>query len=61
MKKRMIMMISRNGIRVLFRCYRLPDYGKRCMERDDGERCMKCKYCKAEMPGYDAARLLHKV
>ena len=60
MKKRMVMTISRNGIGVLFRCCHLPDYGKRCKERDDGNRCMKCKYCKAEMSGYDAGRLLHK-
>lgn len=60
MKRRMTMVVSRNGIGVLFRCFRLPDYGKRCKERDDGDHCMKCKYCKAEMSGFDATRLLNK-
>lgn len=60
MKKRMAMMVSRNGVGVRFACYRLPDYGRRCKERDDGDHCMRCKYCKAEMAGRDAARLLRK-
>ena len=59
MKRRMTIVVSRNGIGILFRCFRLPDYGKRCDERDDGDHCMKCKYCKAELSGFDATRLLN--
>ena len=59
MKRRMTMIVSRNGIGILFKCFRLPDYGKRCNERDDGDHCMRCKYCKAELSGFDAIRLLN--
>ena len=60
MKKQMTMIVSRNGIGVHYTCYHLPDYGRRCKERDDGAICMKCKYCKAEMSAFDATRLLNR-
>ena len=59
MKKPMVLAISRNGIGILYKCYRLPDKGRKCKEGDGGSRCMKCKYCKAEMSGFDATRLLN--
>ena len=59
MRSRMCMTISRNGIGILYKCYKLPGYGKKCPDRDDGDYCMKCKYCKAEMSGYDATKLLN--
>ena len=60
MKTRMVLAISRNEISVTYRCCKLPGYGRKCIERDDGYRCMRCRYCKAEMSGYDATRLLNK-
>lgn len=56
--KRMIIAISRNGISVTYKCYKLPGYGWRCQARDDGHICMRCKYCKAEMTAYNATKLL---
>ena len=61
MKKRMIIATSHMGISVTYKCYKLPDYGRRCPARDDGHICMRCKFCKAEMSGYDAVKLLHKL
>lgn len=58
MKKRMAIAISRHGLSLFYKCYKGPDYGKTCSDRDDGEHCMKCKYCKCEMPAYDATRML---
>ena len=60
MKKRMIIATSHMGINVTYRCYKLPDYGRRCPDRDDGYHCMACKYSKAEMSGFYATRLLSK-
>ena len=56
---RMILAISRRGIGITYKCYKLPGYGRKCDKRDDGEYCMRCKYCKAEMSAYDATRLLN--
>lgn len=59
MNTRMILAISRRGIGITYKCYKLPGYGRKCYKRDDGEYCMRCKYCKAEMSAYDATRLLN--
>lgn len=56
---RMILAISRRGIGITYKCFRLPGYGRKCEQRDDGYYCMRCKYCKAEMSAYDATRLLN--
>ena len=60
MKTRMILAISRYNVSITYRCCKLPDYGKRCDDRDDGYNCMRCKYCKAEMPACDATKLLNR-
>lgn len=60
MKTRMVLAISRNGIGITYKCYKLPGYGRKCDKRDDGEYCMRCKYCKAEMAAFDATRLLNR-
>lgn len=57
MKKPMCIALSRNGVRVLYRCYHLPGHGKRCPDKDT-DKCLTCKYSKAEMSGRDATRLL---
>ena len=54
----MCICIARYGMKVLYRCYKLPGYGSKCHERDDGNHCMKCKYAKAEMSASDATRLI---
>ena len=59
MKTRMVLAISRYNIGITYKCFHLPDYGKRCDDRDDGSHCMQCKYCKAEMSAFDATRLLN--
>lgn len=53
----MFIAISRNGISVSYRCYHLPGHGKRCPDKDT-DKCLTCKYSKAEMSGRDATRLL---
>ena len=59
MRRRMTLATARNGIPVDYRCINYTTrQGKRCQDRDDGPHCMKCKYCRAEMPGRDATRLL---
>lgn len=59
MKKPMSMVVSRDGIGILYTCYKLPGHGRKCPDRDDGYHCMRCKYCKAEMAAADATRLLY--
>lgn len=59
-KKRMVISISKYGIGVTYVCYNgVLRYGKKCPDRDDGYKCMRCKYCKADMSAYDATRLLN--
>lgn len=58
-RKRMSIAVSRYGLSLLYKCYKGPDYGKKCSDRDDGHNCMICKYCKCEMPAYDATKLLN--
>lgn len=60
-RKSMTITISLYGVGVLFYCCRGADYGSRCDKRDNGSYCMACKYCKAEMSGFDALRLLNKL
>lgn len=61
MKKTMSMVVSRDGIGILYTCYKLPGHGRKCPDRDDGYHCMRCKYCKAEMSAGDATKLLNKI
>lgn len=42
---------------ITYRCYHLPGHGKRCPDKDT-DKCLTCKYSKAEMSGRDATRLL---
>ena len=56
--KHMTIALSRYGINITYKCFKGPGYGKDCPDRDDGSHCMKCKFTKAEMSGYDATRLL---
>lgn len=56
--KHMTIALSRHGLSLTYKCFKGPGYGKGCPDRDEGEHCMKCKYCKCEMPAYDATRLL---
>ena len=57
-KRPMSMSISSHGVSVLYSCYNLLNgYGKRCKEREY-EKCVHCRYCKAEMSADDATKLL---
>lgn len=60
MRKPMYLSISHDGISVSYKCYKLPGYGRYCPDRDDGYRCMRCKFCKAEMSAFDATRLINR-
>lgn len=56
---KIMMSISKHGISIDYRCKSLfSKYkGKKC--RDFGtDVCMKCDMCQAEMPAYDATKLL---
>ena len=55
--KPMCISIYRDGIRVLYRCIKLPGYGRKCPDKNTN-KCFRCKYCKAEMSGEDAAKLM---
>lgn len=55
----MFMAISRGGISVSYKCYHLPGYGKKCPDKYT-DKCMTCRYCKAEMSAADATRLLNR-
>lgn len=59
-KKSMRIVVSLYGVGVLFFCCRGPDYGSRCAERDTSSHCIQCKYCKAEMSGADASKLINE-
>ena len=57
MSKPMIIAVARDGVSVLYRCYKLPGYGRKCPDKYS-PRCYKCKFCKAEMSAADATKLL---
>ena len=59
MKKPMVMSVSVHGMKILYRCYHMPDHGKKCPDRNTSV-CMKCKYAKAEMAAGDATRMLNR-
>ena len=48
------MVISKHGIIVQYTCYKRP---QKCPDSET-DKCMTCKFCKAEMDAYDATRLL---
>ena len=43
---------------VLYRCFKLPGYGRKCPDRNT-DKCFKCNFCKAELSAEDATRLLN--
>lgn len=52
--------LSHNGISVLYRCCNmLLRRGKKCADKNT-DKCLRCKYAKAEMSAYDATRLMNK-
>lgn len=56
MKSPMYMSLSRGGITVYYKCYHMPDRGRKCPDKNT-DVCMRCKYCRAEMSAADATRL----
>ena len=58
----MFIAMSRYGISVSYKCYCLKYtvglFRKKCPD-EYTNKCMKCKYCKAELSGEDATRLLN--
>lgn len=54
----MVIGVSRYGLSLLYKCYKLPGYGKKCPDRNT-DKCFTCKYCKCEMPAFDATQLLN--
>ena len=57
--KPMCISICRDGVRVLYRCYKLPGYGRKCQYKDTN-KCLTCRFSKAEMSGEDATKLLKR-
>lgn len=57
----MIIAVSHSGISVTYRCV-TTKYGwfrlKKCPDQSR-EKCIRCKYCVAEMPAADATKLLN--
>lgn len=52
--------LSRNGISVLYRCFNvLLRRGRKCKDKYT-DKCLTCKFAKAEMSAYDATRILGK-
>ena len=56
--RRVSFCVSRHGMTVLYRCFDLPGYGRKCPDRNT-DKCYRCKYCKAEMSADDATTLLN--
>lgn len=54
----MTISISRNGIGITYKCYKLPRHGKKCPDKYS-DKCYRCKFCKAELSAMDATRLLN--
>ena len=54
---KMVMAVSSRGIGITYRCYHLPDLGKKCADKNT-DKCLRCRYCRAEMSAYDATRLM---
>lgn len=57
----MSFVISRYGIGILYKCYNLTyrySMFRKCPD-EDTEKCMHCKYGKAELTADDATRLLN--
>lgn len=59
MSKRMVQSVSHMGISILYKCFHLPDYGKKCEDRFT-QKCYRCKFCRAEMSAEDATTLLER-
>lgn len=55
----MIIALSQFGISIIYTCYNLKlKRGKKCPDKNTN-KCMKCKYCKAELSAVDATKLLN--
>ena len=55
----MIIAFSQFGISITYTCYNLKlKRGKKCPDKNTN-KCMKCKFCKAEMSATDATKLLN--
>ena len=57
MRKPMRMALFTKGVHILYKCYKLPGYGKRCPDKNT-DKCFKCKFCKVDMNAADATKLL---
>ena len=55
MSKTMAMCMSRGGMKILYKCYQFG-HGRRCADRNT-DKCLTCKYAKAEMSAKDATRM----
>ena len=58
MKYPMFMEICRFGFIITYRCYHLPGHGKNCADKNS-DKCLRCKYARAEMKGETATRLMN--
>lgn len=50
------MVISKNGITIQYTCYKRLS---KCPD-EETDKCLTCKYCKAELSAYDATRLMKR-
>lgn len=53
----MLLATSQMGVDVDYKCYRLPDGGRRCKDKYT-DKCYCCKYCKAVLSAKDVAKLI---
>lgn len=54
-----VLSMLKDGISISYICYNLKlRRGKKCPDRKNGDKCMHCQYCKAQLPADDATRLL---
>lgn len=53
----MLIATSQLGININYKCYRLPDGGRRCKNKNTNV-CYTCEYCKAELSAKDATKLI---
>ena len=53
----MLKIVCRYGFIITYKCYQLPGHGKKCKDKNT-DKCLRCKFSKAEMSGETATRLM---
>ena len=58
-RKKMALVVYRYGISILYKCYNIKLWYGKCCKDNGTNKCMHCKYGKAELTAEDATRLLN--